>query len=717
MSEAENPQLKLANDFVRYTGANIFLTGKAGTGKTTFLRKLKENSPKRMIVTAPTGVAAINAGGVTIHSFFQLPFGPQILPKTNGTAASDRSKDINKFSKEKINIIRSLDLLVIDEISMVRADLLDAVDRVLRRYKNRYKPFGGVQLLMIGDLQQLAPIVKEEEWEILRPYYDTPFFFSSLALKKTRFISIELQHIYRQSDERFINLLNKVRENRLDREAAKILNSRYIPDFEPKKEEGYITLTTHNLQSNRINFLEMNKIEEPPVTFEAEISGNFPEYSYPNEKQLVLKTGAQVMFVKNDASREKRYYNGKIGTISSIEEGIVYVSCPGEMETIATEPVEWHNYNYTIDEKTEEIIENLIGTFTQIPLRPAWAITIHKSQGLTFEKAIIDANAAFAHGQVYVALSRCRTLEGMVLSSKIDSSRLKSDGNIVDFMRDIESNQPDEHILQASRQEYEHSLITELNDFTALQRRLDYCTRLVKENENILQGHMSNLCAETSENLNADLVEVSRKFTSQINRLLLQNPDIENNAKLQERLIKGSIYYDEKTNLIFKRFFDKFILDCDNKAVKKSIQEALSRLNEEFNQKISCLGAVKSGFSISTYLEIRAKASIEKIQEKKGDYSKHETVQVSDEILNPELYILLKQWRNQKAAIMNHPAYLVLQQKTLVQLSNLLPQTLSQLKQIKGIGDKKISQYGPEILTIIVDFCENNGLSQSKALF
>ena len=347
MEFQSNPQLELAFNFLQYTNQNIFLTGKAGTGKTTFLRNLKKQSPKRMVVVAPTGVAAINAGGVTIHSFFQMSFGPQIpvspdqqrqvaVPADGNVAAG-----IKRFSREKINIMRSLDLLVIDEISMVRADVLDGIDEVLRRYKNRYKPFGGVQLLMIGDLQQLAPVVKDDDWAILKDYYDTCFFFSSHALKRSKFMGIELNHIFRQSDQRFIDLLNKVRENRMDAATLQELNQRHIPGFNPEEKEGYITLTTHNYQSQQINDSKLGQLGAQSHRFKAEVQGEFPEYSYPTDLELELKVGAQVMFVKNDISADKRFYNGKIGKITNIDDETIEVQCPGDYLPIDVEKAEW----------------------------------------------------------------------------------------------------------------------------------------------------------------------------------------------------------------------------------------------------------------------------------------------------------------------------------------------------------------------------------------
>jgi len=714
---SEVGQLRLAHDFIQYTGANLFLTGKAGTGKTTFLKRLRELSPKRMVVTAPTGVAAINAGGVTIHSFFQLPFGPQLLSQQSVDSGHVRTVDMNKFSRDKINIIRSLDLLVIDEISMVRADLLDAIDRVLRRYKNRYKPFGGVQLLMIGDLQQLAPVVKEDEWAMLKEQYETPFFFSSQALAKTNFVTIELQHIFRQSDERFIRLLNQIRENKLDKIGLELLNSRCMPDFEPDPDEGYITLTTHNLQANRINEVKLNEIKAPPAEFRAEVTGVFPEYSFPTESRLMLKMGAQVMFARNDVSREKRFYNGKIGTVTNIEDDLVTVTCPGG-EEIVTEAVEWHNYTYTIDPETEEIRENLIGTFKQMPLKLAWAITIHKSQGLTFEKAIIDANSAFAHGQVYVALSRCRTIEGMVLRTPIDARRLRTDNNIQHFLEAVESNQPNEIDLQKARFAFERELLHELIDFIPIRQRLDYCTKLVRENESILQGNPHRVCRDVTDRLRDDVMDVARSFITQIDRLLLQNPDTVKNPELQERLMKGSVYFSEKTQVISKEFFDRFILECDNKAVRKSILDVAEKLDDELQFKLTCLNAIRTGFSVSAFLDAKARAGIDKAIAPKVSKKTPKSIQsieeaASNEIQHPDLFLLLKQWRNQKAAELRHPVYLILPQKSMIQLVSALPQNLIQLKQIKGLGDKKVQQYGSQILTIIADYCEANGLRQT----
>ena len=432
---SKNPELELAIQFINKTDRNLFITGKAGTGKTTFLHKIKNESLKRMVIVAPTGVAAINAKGVTIHSFFQMPFGP-ILPNQ----ISNNSNQQRKFSKTKIDIIRSLDLVIIDEISMVRADLLDGIDQVLRKYKDRNKVFGGAQVLMIGDLQQLSPVVRPNEWSLLQEHYNSVYFFSSKAFQESKTVGIELKKIYRQDNEEFIAILNEIRNDSLSEKSAKILNSRYNPDFEPNKNDGYITLTTHNKRADAINTFELEKLKKKSNFFKADVTGKFNENAFPNSEKLELKEGAQVMFIKNDSSPDKRYFNGKIGKITLIDDDTIYVKCLGDDFEIETKKETWENINYSIDEETKEIKEDISGSFSQIPLRLAWAITIHKSQGLTFEKAIIDAEASFAHGQTYVALSRCTSLEGIVLKTKITSSSIINDRTVDSFNKNVSDN-------------------------------------------------------------------------------------------------------------------------------------------------------------------------------------------------------------------------------------------------------------------------------------
>src|SRR5574344_627787 len=380
--DVHNHEMNLVWRFVSSTNVSVFLTGKAGTGKTTFLCKLREMSPKRMVVLAPTGVAAINAQGQTIHSFFQLPFGPIVPGMKMG---EDRSR--YKMSKEKKNLIKTLDLLVIDEVSMVRCDVLDAIDQELRKYKDRNKPFGGVQLLLIGDLQQLAPVAQEREWSLLSPYYNTPYFFGSRALQQMQYVTIELKHIYRQQDVSFIDVLNRIRTNRVDASVLSALNARYQLDFEPPEDEDWIRLTTHNRMAQSYNSQKLEALKSEKMKFVAEVSGNFPENSYPADDELVLKKGAQVMFIKNDPTPAKEYYNGKIGVVKGMvwneedEKYRVVVHCKEDDKTIYVPQLEWENTKYVIDPVTKDIREEVEGVFKQYPLRLAWAITVHKSQG------------------------------------------------------------------------------------------------------------------------------------------------------------------------------------------------------------------------------------------------------------------------------------------------------------------------------------------------
>ena len=428
--------MEAARRVLNEASVNLFLTGRAGTGKTTFLRQLVAECPKRMVVLAPTGVAAINAGGSTIHSFFQLDFAP-FLPD-RPTPADKKS---HRFAKSKINLIRTLDLLVIDEVSMVRPDVLDAVDATLRRLRSSVRPFGGVQLLLIGDLRQLPPVVKDDEWRLLSTCYASPYFFESRALKESGFLMVELTHIYRQTDPTFVEILNRIRDNSADAATLAALNRRAAPGLMPADgdDDGYIRLTTHNYRADAINGSRLAALRGVPHIYRAKVSGKFPESSYPAEETLTLKPGAQVMFIKNDASPEKAYYNGLIGEVVAMTDDNVTVRPRRDAETgrkqadITVEYASWDNTRYELGDDGE-VKEEIEGSFSQIPLRPAWAITIHKSQGLTFDRAIIDAARSFAPGQCYVALSRCRSLEGLVLDSPLPLTAIMTDSAVNAFI-------------------------------------------------------------------------------------------------------------------------------------------------------------------------------------------------------------------------------------------------------------------------------------------
>jgi len=565
MNTPDNPQIELAFNYVCYTNKHIFLTGKAGTGKTTFLQRIRREANKRLAVVAPTGVAAINAQGVTIHSLFQLPFGP-IVP---GQASDEMKK--KRFSAKKIKLIKSLDLLVIDEISMVRADVLDAIDAVLRRYRDRFKIFGGVQLLMIGDLHQLPPVVKPQEWELLRPHYDTAYFFGSQALKQTDAVTIELQHIYRQSDTTFIDLLNQVRGNNMTDEVLEKLNSRYQQSFQPADDEGYITLTSHNASAQKINAEKLKSIEGKSHSFKAAIKDNFPAHAYPTEVDLEFKVGAQVMFVKNDISHEKLFYNGKIGRITKIDFDEIYVRCPGDNFDITVLRVEWKNMKYSINEKTKEVTEETLGTFTQHPLKLAWAITIHKSQGLTFEKVIIDAEAAFAHGQVYVALSRCKSFEGIVLRSKIASTSVKTDAIVRNYTETSQKNQPGPIQLKQAKKEYQQELLRDLFNFKKLKNCFDQFRRVILENESALQGSMEAESAIVQKQARDQVLPYGGKFIRQLEAYFQQDDLPQYNEALIERLRQACDYFLPKIQDDLLPAVNAMQILTDNKAIEKKV--------------------------------------------------------------------------------------------------------------------------------------------------
>ncbi|MDO4164888.1 MAG: AAA family ATPase [Bacteroides sp.] len=734
----ENLELALAWKFIETTGTHLFLTGKAGTGKTTFLRRLQAKSPKRMIVLAPTGIAAINAGGVTIHSFFQLPFAPYV-PDSSFSTKDSKTAYRYRFSKEKINIIRSIDLLVIDEISMVRADLLDAVDSILRRYRDRSKPFGGVQLLMIGDLQQLAPVVKDEEWAMLKDYYETPYFFSSRALKQSEYCTIELEKVYRQNDSAFLDLLNRIRENRCDRQVLDELNSRYIPNFQPRKEEGYIRLVTHNFLAQRVNNRELELLPGRSYAFRAQIEGKFPEYSYPTDEVLELKRGAQIMFVKNDSSGEHRYYNGMIGEITAISpSGIEVRSRDGE-PPFALKEEEWSNAKYVLNEETKEITEDVEGTFKQYPIKLAWAITIHKSQGLTFEHAIIDAGASFAHGQTYVALSRCKTLEGLVLSAPLTERAIITDAAVESFTEQARESRPNVERFHSLQQTYFYELLSGLFDFQPLEQALRKYVRLVDEHLYKLYPKHLTVCKAEVERFHEKVVKVAQKFNQQYTRLINQTEDYAEDKTLQERILRGAAYFKEELAPM-DAVLDNAIINADNKDLKKKLKEAVEDLDAAFCQKDGLLEYVaQEGFCTTAYLRKKALLTIDdKSASKKkpllsvsgrvdASASRQESnasggrgrersrkregrMEVPSDILHPELYKRLVAWRNAEAAQLGLPVYTVIQQKAILGISNLLPADKVVLAHIPYFGKKGVEKYGDIIIEMVRAYRKEKGM-------
>lgn len=601
-----NDELRIAWDFVENTGRSIFLTGKAGTGKTTFLKAVVEKSRKRSIVVAPTGVAAINAGGMTIHSFFQLPLSP-FVPEAQIKSKFD-------FGREKRKIISSIDLLIIDEISMVRADLLDAIDSVLRRYRDRYQPFGGVQLLMIGDLAQLTPVVTPEDERLLKPYYDTPYFFGSKALAQTEYVTIQLEKVYRQQDDMFISILNHIRDGKPTAEDLALLNSRVMPTLS-RSEESYIRLTTHNNLANNYNDNELRKLPSRSFLFHAEIEGTFPKYSYPTGETLELKVGAQVMFVKNDPTAERRYYNGRIGHVTYVDDHRILVLCEGDSNAIEVEPLEWENTRYTLNPETREIETDVQGVFKQYPLRLAWAITIHKSQGLTFDHAIIDANQSFAPGQVYVALSRCRTLEGLALAQPLQERSIISDEHVNSYI-DHQEQEAEKSIeqLPTLKEEYERQLLIELFDFRQVLYLQEYLVRLFSEFFYNSYSSLTQLHKQALDDIKSQIMTVADKWTAHIKALptkQLREPDF------LERVKRSAEYFSQKLNdILAKPIALSENVDTNNKQARQRLNNTLPDMKQTWLSRRYRLTAIADqGFTVTVYLREKQMSMLDALDE------------------------------------------------------------------------------------------------------
>lgn len=563
--ERGNFELDVARFIVEKTDMSLFLTGKAGTGKTTFLREVVRYTKKKCIVLAPTGIAAVNAGAMTIHSFFQFGLGPFVQ------GVIEPKSDF-RINKSKLELIRHLQLLIIDEVSMVRADLMDHIDVELRRIRRNSKPFGGVQLLMIGDLQQLPPIAHGGEDELLRQYYKTLYFFSSSALKSMKYSCIELKNVYRQTDRHFIDILNHARDCTLTSQDISDLNARYIPGFSPKPEDGYIRLMTHNRQVDYVNETELEKLDSKPYTFVAAVTGTFPEESYPTADSLTLKKGAQVMFIKNDP--ERRFINGTLGEVKSIDKNSIAVRLAESGTVIDVEPMEWQNIRYQFDEESKEISSKQIGRFKQYPLKAAWAITVHKSQGLTFDKAIIDVHAAFSPGQAYVALSRCRTLDGLVLSSPVSASVFMRDNAVDAYMNYI--SRPVEELAFSSCYEYfEYEKKPESEDVAPMKK--------VKVNkEKPKKEKKEELCDDTGKKLST--FECSYKLYNQGNTV----EQIAEKRGLNQSTIEGHLArYVASGDIDVHEFVDGDTLQkVEAYCMEHPEEKALKPIFEHFDAKI-----------------------------------------------------------------------------------------------------------------------------------
>lgn len=755
----------LAERYVEETGVSVFLTGKAGTGKTTFLKEIVRQTSKRFAVVAPTGVAAINAGGVTIHSFFQLPLCPYLPDVKELVTEYQMPERMRSLRKERVKILRTLDLLIIDEISMVRADILDAIDNILKRYRRNDRPFGGVQLLMIGDIQQLPPVVRESERPFMEQVYSSPFFFNSKVLQRLPYVTIQLEKVHRQSDRIFLDILNEVRSGRPSEWALSELNKRLDPGFVPPENERWIRLTTHNAQADSVNEAKMNALKTDEATFEAQVEGIFPENAYPAETQLRLRVGAQVMFVRNDTSGEARYYNGKIATVEKVKPQLIVKDESGDRIEVTTE--KWENIRYGLNEETGEIEGIVDGTFEQVPLRPAWAVTIHKSQGLTFDHVIIDAGAAFSFGQVYVALSRCRTLEGIVLTTPITRRCTFTSEEVTAFES---SREPADEVrlkLPAMSNEYFTSTLCDAFDLQRLRYLYNRVNRIYQVNLsnlypdqagrfNTVGAGMSGQISETEPQQSSEasgkdnpktftgirsLSDTAQKFQKQIRYIAasIHSGAPDDFPLLRERVTKACEYFRKELKPLAWFASPLTLIEIDDKEIKKAFKAAAEEFLSELRFRLTLYETILSeGFSTKEYHKLKADNELSEARSLKalarsfseaagGSLRQAQRPDADDELVepsvtkqtqkpadgqsqesdtysgsaHPELVQTLIDWRREKYQKDNVPAYIILHQKTLMAIADLAPTTKEELLTVKGFGKSKCDRYGDEILDVI----------------
>ncbi len=715
-----NPLQQLAFDYIMLTGESVFLTGKAGTGKTTFLRRLKEECPKQMAVLAPTGVAAINAGGVTIHSFFQLPFAPFVPVQGKAAASANTTEAVGehalisrlRYGRDKRELLQSLDLLVIDEVSMVRADVLDAIDTILRHFRRRQLPFGGVQMLLIGDLYQLPPVVQHEEWQILGEYYEGPFFFHSHVIRRQPPVYVELQTIYRQSDERFIDLLNQVRNNQLTPAGLQLLNSRCRPGFVVPDDEPWITLTTHNRKADAMNEAALERLPGPVYKYTAEVAGEFSDKSYPADETLVLKEGAQVMFLKNDAIG-RRYFNGRIGRISSLSERQIVVQCDDDPLPIEVKPETWRNVQYTLNRQQQQVEEKELGSFTQYPLRLAWAVTIHKSQGLTFDRAVIDAAASFSAGQVYVALSRCRSLEGIVLPAPVPPTAVRVDERVQQYSGSAKAVDELRQFFGAAQRQYQQELLRHAFDGCPLQRASRYLLQQWQQHESTL-GMAATEWATTQLAEADQLQATAAKFQAQLERHFASAEALpEQDEFVQQRVRQAAQWFVPALNSRLEAL-KQIPVVSDSKETAEELEEALAATLKAGRQWLQLLQACEQGFSSLGMIRARSKVNIADVTGLA--YAGSQRQQHRDlASAHPLLEEQLRRWRNEEVASSGRPVYTVCSNRTLAEIATYLPHSSQELQQMQGMGPAKAAQYGEAILAMVQAYCQQHELQSQVA--
>lgn len=703
MAVERNELFDLAFRFITETREPVFLTGKAGTGKTTFLKFLREHTTKNMLVAAPTGVAAINAGGVTLHSLFQLPFHP-FIPSAQG-----KTELLSKlrFGRQKQQLLRKVEVLVIDEISMVRCDVLDAIDAILRSVRREYaEPFGGVQLVCIGDLYQLPPVAQQQEWSLLQEYYNSPFFFDSHAVKEQQPLLIELNKIYRQKEETFVQLLNKVRNNEMEATDFELLHKRFVPGFQSAPEDQFITLTTHNLQADQINQRELNKLLAPAFTYSAEIEGEFPENSYPAEAALILKVGAQVMFLKND-SLERKYFNGKIGVVTSLTDTSILVQC--EDGAIEVRKEQWQNIRYTLNRGTQVLEEEVLGSFEQYPLRLAWAVTIHKSQGLTFDKVMIDAAAAFSSGQVYVALSRCTSLDGIVLLSRIPPAALISNQAVLDGQKKLEPRNSLAERFAGARQLFTQQLLDEVFQLEGSALLAARLLKLIQGNSAFLNSASLNW-AQTWQQELVTIRGIASRFLALTQQLLKEESVVESNALLQERIQAAAAHFVPLLQQLHQSLLQHAIL-TEHKEAAVSIDEVLQELSLSLIHTVYLQGYCINGFQVTAFL--KHKLQMPSPKQSVSCYASKRHFPESTAADHPELFQLLRHWRDAYCEENNQPVFMVANGETLKQIAHYLPMTPDELMKIKGLGEAKVKKFGAELLELVQDYCMEHKLSSN----
>jgi len=588
-----NDQALYASRFINNTNKNVFLTGKAGTGKTTFLRQIVTNTYKKCLIVAPTGIAAINAGGVTIHSLFQLPFGT-FVPVAQSPQSLHENVKINdsvsviknlQMYDSKRKLLRELELLIIDEVSMLRADLLDAIDLVLRHVRRRNNiPFGGIQVLFIGDLLQLPPVVKREEWELLKPFYKSIYFFDAQVLQHNEPVYIELDKIYRQTDQTFVDLLNHLRNNEVTPDDNALLNRYYKPNFTSSQTDNYITLTTHNYKASELNKNFLNRLSGKSFFFEAKIEDDFNEHAYPIEKTLELKIGAQIMFVKNDPTGAQLFFNGKIGLVSAISDSVIEIMFSDVSDPIKVEPYVWKNLKYKLNETNNEIEEIVAGTFTHYPIKLAWAITIHKSQGLTFDRAIIDASDAFAPGQVYVALSRLRSLEGLVLTSMINFNNINQDSKINSYSKAQTDQQNLNELLSRETSQFLKGYVLKSFEFTGLIKHCEEHTDSYGKDEKKSTKQRHHKWAQELEKEVKEIKPHADNFRHQISSII-DKKEAGHLDFLHTRVVAASAYFTPIFKSWSNKIFRHVLLLKSEKKIKTYLNELLSLevfVNEQY---------------------------------------------------------------------------------------------------------------------------------------